>query len=87
MARGGARQGAGRKPKADEITLIENMDAVLVPESVWQALADKVIEGDVTAIKTWLSYRFGQPKQSVDLTTLGQSIKAPIQWVTPDEST
>ena len=54
MARGGARQGAGRKPKADEITLIENMDAVLVPESVWQALADKVTEGDVTAIKTWL---------------------------------
>lgn len=80
MARGGARQGAGRKPKADEITLIENMDAVLVPQNVWEALADKVVDGDVTAIKTWLSYRFGQPKQSVDVTTLGQSIQAPIQW-------
>ena len=30
--------------------------------------------------------KFGDNK-TVDLTTLGQSIQAPIQWVTPDEST
>jgi hypothetical protein len=63
---GGHREGSGRKPKADEIKLIEQMDAVLVPEKVWQALALKVIEGDSQAQKTWLSYRFGMPKQTIE---------------------
>ncbi len=67
---------AGRKPKADEIKIIENMDAVKVPRDVWQSLANKVDEGDVSAIRLWLSYRFGQPKQSIDHTTNGQSINA-----------
>lgn len=30
---GGARIGAGRKPKIDEISLIESMDAIAVPEN------------------------------------------------------
>lgn len=63
---GGARPGAGRKPKADEIKLIEQMDAVMVPESVWMALGEKVEAGDTNAIKTWLQYRYGMPKQVVD---------------------
>lgn len=67
---GGARPGAGRKPKADEIKLIEQMDAVMVPESVWQALAAKVESGDVQAQKTWLSYRYGMPKQMIEQTTI-----------------
>jgi hypothetical protein len=28
---GGARPGAGRRPKADEIKIIEQMDAIAVP--------------------------------------------------------
>ena len=56
----------GRKPKADEIKLIEQMDAVLVPESVWMALGEKVESGDTNAIKTWLQYRYGMPKQIVE---------------------
>jgi hypothetical protein len=56
----------GRPPKADEIKLIESMDAITVPENVWRALYLKVEEGDVQAIKTWLSYRFGMPKQTVE---------------------
>ena len=63
---GGARPGAGRKPKIDEISLIESMDAVLVPESAWLALAKKVEGGDTNAIKTWLQYRYGMPKQIVE---------------------
>ena len=63
---GGKREGAGRKPKIDEITLIESMDAVLVPKEAWEKLAVKVKENDVQAIKTWLSYRYGMPKQTVD---------------------
>jgi hypothetical protein len=32
-------------------------------------LAVKVKENDVQAIKTWLSYRYGMPKQTVDNNT------------------
>ena len=57
---------AGRKPKADEIKLIEQMDSIAAPDKVWKALFDKVQEGDTQAIKTWLQYRFGMPKQVID---------------------
>ena len=60
---GGPREGAGRKTKADEIKVIEAMDAVLAPAEVWKALADKVKDGDGHCIKTWLSYRYGMPLQ------------------------
>lgn len=66
----GGNKNAGRKPKADEIKLIEQMDAVLVPESVWMSLAEKVESGDTNAIKTWLQYRYGMPKQIVQQTNI-----------------
>lgn len=66
---------AGRKPKANEIKMIEAMDATLAPIEVWQKLAVRVNEGSDTAIKTWLSYRYGQPKQSMDHTTDGEKIE------------
>lgn len=70
--KGGAREGAGRKPKIDEITLIESMDAVLVPQEAWEKLASRVKDGDVNAIKIWLSYRFGMPKQTIEQTILAE---------------
>jgi hypothetical protein len=76
MAHGGKRQGAGRKPKANEIKMLEAMDATLAPIEVWRKLADRVNEGSDTAIKTWLSYRYGQPKQSVDHTSEGEKINS-----------
>lgn len=76
---------AGRKPKADEIAMIDRMDAILAPDEAWQALAVKVREGDGQCIKTWLEYRYGKPKQTMDVTTGGDKITAPIQWVKGDE--
>ena len=78
---GGARPGAGRKPKVQEIKLIEQMDAISVPEEIWNALLFKCKEGDTAAIKLWLSYRFGLPKQQIDVTTNGEKIAPPIQWI------
>ena len=66
----GGNKNAGRKPKADEIKLIEQMDAVMVPLEVWQALGEKVENGDTQAIKTWLSYRYGMPTQMIEQTTI-----------------
>jgi hypothetical protein len=71
---GGARQGSGRKPKADELKLIEQMDAIAAPQEAWEALWNKAKSGDVQAIKTWLEYRFGKPKQQIDVTTDGEKI-------------
>lgn len=82
---GGARPGAGRKPKAEEIQIVEAMDAVAVPEKAWRALWARCEEGDTQAIKTWLNYRFGMPKQAVDITTQGDKISPPIQWITSNE--
>lgn len=67
--RGGARPNSGRLKKDELISLIESMDATLVPDEVWKALSDKVKDKDVNAIKTWLSYRYGMPKQTVDNNT------------------
>jgi hypothetical protein len=66
----GGHKTAGRKPKADEIKLIETMDAIAVPDSVWRMLYAKVLDSDVQAIKTWLQYRYGMPKQIVEQTNL-----------------
>jgi hypothetical protein len=78
---GGARIGAGRKPKIEEIKIIEQMDAICVPEKIWEALLMKCAQGDTNALKLWLSYRFGLPKQQIDVTSNGEKIAPPIQWI------
>ena len=57
----------GRPPKADEVAMIERMDAALAPDDVWNALAAKVKEKNVHAIKCWLNYRYGIPNQRTEL--------------------
>ena len=64
--RGGARPNSGRLKKDELITLIESMDAVMIPESVWIALSEKIESGDTNAMKTWLQYRYGMPKQIIE---------------------
>lgn len=66
---GGKRENSGRLKKDELISLIETMDAIAVPESVWRALYNKVLENDTNAIKTWLQYRYGMPKQVVESKT------------------
>jgi hypothetical protein len=78
---GGAREGAGRKPKILEVKLIEQMDAICVPDKIWEALLMKCAQGDTAALKLWLSYRFGLPKQQIDVTSNGEKIAPPIQWI------
>jgi hypothetical protein len=79
--RGGPRPNSGRPPKIQEVKLIEQMDAICVPEKIWEALLMKCAQGDTAALKLWLSYRFGLPKQQIDVTTNGQNIAPPIQWI------
>jgi hypothetical protein len=83
--KGGATPGAGRKPKCTEIKIIEQMDAIAVPKDVWQALWNRCEMGDVQALKLWVTYRFGIPKQSIDVTSNGGKITPPIAWISPEQ--
>ena len=54
--------------------MIEKMDAAKAPVEAWQKLAEKVEEGNVQAIRTWLAYRYGKPRERVDVTTEGEAL-------------
>jgi hypothetical protein len=73
---------AGRKSNSEQIKLAQQMDAIEIPDTLWRILADKVKEGDTQAIKIWLEYRYGKPKQYTDVTTNGNQVNIlPIEWV------
>jgi len=62
--RGGAREGAGRKSKAEEQSLIEKLTPLepLAFNALTEALNDK----KDWAVKLYFNYMFGMPKQVVD---------------------
>jgi len=64
---GGAREGAGRKPKAKEQKLIERLDAIIDTDEALAQLGKLVAKGDLRAVQLYLSYRYGKPKESIDL--------------------
>ncbi len=68
--RGGAGRGQGRKPKAIEDDLIAMMDVLVSPHEFWQHVSAK-LDSDPQAQKLWASYRFGLPKQKMELTGEG----------------
>lgn len=70
--KGGARPGSGRKPLVAEIALIRKLSPM--DEAAFKALKKGVESGDIDFIKLFFSYRFGKPKEHVDLTTNGESI-------------
>lgn len=86
MKHGGKRPNTGRKPKADEIAVIEQMDAIAVPERLWQNLWALCEQGDIQALKTWASYRFGMPKQQTDVNlTVLDELSDKIANIFPDD--
>ena len=81
---GGARKGAGRKPKAEEQKLIERLDAIIDKDEAVGKLGELVAKGDMRAIQLYLSYRYGKPKESVDINSsvgLNINFKALIKFV------
>ena len=61
---GGARQGAGRKPKAEEVQLIERLTPL--DDTAMKSLEDGVKKGDFQFIKLFMEYRYGKPKEKVE---------------------
>lgn len=66
MAHGGKREGAGRKPKADEQELIERLSPL--DNKGFKALKNGLEEGQSWAVKLFMEYRYGKPKQTINQT-------------------
>lgn len=83
---GGARPGAGRRPKADEQKLIEKLSP-LEPLAL-KALKSALADGESWAVKLFMEYSYGKPRQQVDMdvTTDGEGLNfTPISFVNTDK--
>jgi hypothetical protein len=65
---------AGRKPKADEVKLIESLDNHIDSQEVFDTLHGLIKEGNIRAIQLYMNYRFGKPKENVTLNSDGFNI-------------
>ena len=70
---GGARKGAGRKPKADEQQLVEKLSP-LAPKA-YKALEKSISENQGWAIKLFFEYMYGKPKQQLDVNTKVEQLR------------
>jgi len=73
---GGARKGAGRKPKADEQRLIENLTPM--NEKALKSLEQGIDKKEQWAVKLFFEYFYGKPQQRVDVTSNDESINMPL---------
>lgn len=62
---GGNRSGAGRKPKADEINLIEKLTPL--EDAAYQALKSGVEKGDFKFVQLYYNYYAGKPRETKDI--------------------
>ena len=62
----GGNKNAGRKPKAEEQRLIEKLTP-LEPHAL-KALGDALKEGQGWAVKLFMEYMHGKPRQTIDQT-------------------
>lgn len=63
---GGARVGAGRPPKEDELKLIERLDNIIDSDDALYSLKELIKEKNFNAIKLYFEYRFGKPKEVIE---------------------
>jgi len=77
--RGGARPGAGRKPRMNfEARELFYMRVDAFWEKIMEKIEDYVEKGDKDIIKMIIEQRIGKPAQSVDHTTQGKEFPSPI---------
>ena len=57
----------GRPKKADELKLIEKLDNLIDNDEVIKTLGKQIFKGDSRAMSLYFGYRYGKPKESVDI--------------------
>ena len=73
---GGARKGAGRKSKAAEQKLIENLTPM--NSMALKSLEIGLEKKEQWAVKLFFEYFYGKPQQRVDVTSNEESINMPL---------
>lgn len=63
---GGARKGAGRKPKADELKFIQKLDNIIDSDEAIKKLKSLIEADNFPALKLYIEYRYGKPKETVE---------------------
>ena len=58
-----------RPKKADELKLIEKLDNLIDNDEVIKTLGKQILKGDSRAMSLYFGYRYGKPKESVDITS------------------
>ena len=69
---GGKRQGAGRKPKAEEQKLIEKLTPF--NDLALKALQESLEKKEQWSVKLYFEYFYCKPQQRVDVTTNDDSL-------------
>lgn len=76
MALGGARPGAGRKSKAEELKLIEKLTPM--ESMALEKLRAGVEQGKFEYIKLYFEYYFGKPSETIALEHSGEIDTIPL---------
>ena len=71
----------GRPKRMDEIAIIEKLSPMA--EMAFKVLQQKINEGDMNAIKLYMSYFLGMPTQKVESKIEGQLNQVSIEVVKP----
>ena len=77
-SKNGGHKNAGRKPKAEEQQLIERLSPL--DDVAFKALKNGLEDGQSWAVKLFLEYKYGKPKQQIEQTTVTYSPE-----LTPEE--
>jgi len=80
---GGAREGAGRPSKAEEIKLIERLTPMA--DAAYDALKKGIDKGDYKFVQLFFAYYAGKPKESKDITSNGETVQTIINLGTGEE--
>ena len=79
--RGGFRPGSGRPRRMDEAEIIKKLEPMA--ETAFKVLESKIKDGDMNAIKLYMSYFLGMPTQKVESKIEGQLNQVSIEVVKP----
>ena len=69
-------KGGGRKPKADEEKLIQRLSEL--DDIGFKCLENGIKEGNYNFWNKWMEFRFGKPKERLDVTSNEESIHIPV---------
>jgi len=68
-------KGGGRKPKADEEKLIQRLSQL--DDIAFECLTTGIKNGEYNFWNKFMEFRFGKPKERVDVTTDGEAFNIP----------